>query len=451
MDALRAVRAVGLEDPRAVTHALAAVVGPPRGELARFDACVARFFSAPEEPRGFWARLRAAGFSAEELAALESALTGPAPTADLPTLGVLLERGPQLTRLLATADVRRALESMQSAAQAGFFTHRVAQAVGLGRGRSALAALQAPLTDALGPARADALLAALRDELRRAEDDVRAHVRSHAERLAREPEERTARTTPFAELDPTESVEVRRALSELAQRLRGRQRVRRRHGRRGGIDPHRTLRRATRTLGVPFVPVRRTKRDDRPRLLLLCDVSDSVRASASFLLQLVAAAHDLWEDARSFVFVSDLAEATELFRREPPERALAHAYGGGLVSVKDNSHYGRALALFEERHGRHVDSRTTLVILGDARSNYQEPGAEVLARLAGRARAVLWLNPEPRSRWHGGDSAIAAYAPHCTAVLEVRTAADLEAAARSWLVARRGRASVARYRPSAPP
>jgi uncharacterized protein with von Willebrand factor type A (vWA) domain len=124
-----------------------------------------------------------------------------------------------------------------------------------------------------------------------------------------------------------------------------------------------------RTGGVPFAPARRARRRDRPRLLLLCDVSDSVRAAARFMLEFVHAAHELFDRTRSFVFVSELGETTGLFAREPASVALGHAYGGSVVSVHDNSNYGRVLSEFERLHLGEIDRRTTVAILGDGRTN----------------------------------------------------------------------------------
>jgi uncharacterized protein with von Willebrand factor type A (vWA) domain len=181
---------------------------------------------------------------------------------------------------------------------------------------------------------------------------------------------------------------------------------------------------------VPFDPARKERHRDRPKLVLLCDVSDSVRAAAAFLLEFTYAAQDLFSRARSFVFVSELGETTTLFEREPVRAAIARAWGGGVVRSGDNSNYGRVLREFESRHGRELDRRTTVVILGDGRSNYLDPAADVLDRIRERSRALLWLCPEPRSQWGHGDSAMAQFAPKCTAVYEVRCASDLERAAR---------------------
>ena len=191
-----------------------------------------------------------------------------------------------------------------------------------------------------------------------------------------------------------------------------------------------------RTGGVPFMLARRARRRDKPRLVLLCDVSDSVRSVARFLLELTYAAQELFDRTRTFVFVSELGETTRLFAEQPIATALTQAYAGGVVPVTHNSNYGRMLRAFEERVLGDVDRRTTVVILGDGRTNYQDDAAEVLDAVRARARAVVWLCPEPRAAWATGDSAMPRYAPKCTRVLEVRCARDLETAARLLLALR---------------
>lgn len=226
-------------------------------------------------------------------------------------------------------------------------------------------------------------------------------------------------------------------MRHFADKLRAGARVRARRAHRGRIDPHRTLRRAVRTGGVPLSLAYRDRRRDRPKLVLLCDVSDSVRAAARFLLELTYAAQELFERARSFVFVSDLGETTQLFARLPVRAAIAHAWAGGVVRSGDNSNYGRVLRAFEAEHLREIDRRTTVVILGDGRTNYHDAAPEVISRVRSRARAVLWLCPEGRGQWGQGDSAMARYAPLCTAVYEVACAADLERAVRGLLATAR--------------
>jgi len=196
------------------------------------------------------------------------------------------------------------------------------------------------------------------------------------------------------------------------------------------------MRAAMRTGGIPFAPSHRARRRDKPQLVILCDVSDSVRAAAAFLLEFTYVAQELFSRARSFVFVSELGETTHLFAQQPVRVAIGRAWGGGVVRSGDNSNYGRVFRTFEARHLRELDRRTTVAILGDGRTNYHDDAAEVLDHIRERVAALLWFTPESRSQWATGDSAMLRYAAKCTAVLEVRSARELEQAARTLLVHR---------------
>jgi uncharacterized protein len=431
IDAVRAVRAVGLTDRETVREALAAVIVKRARERARFDAAFDAFM-AREPRRTLWDRLRAGGFTDHELEVVRELLDAFARLSPQGALGALLHRGAELDRLLQLAGATRVLEAMRGPLQKGFVTHKLLEHVGTWRAQSELGGLAAQLTDALGAERAEAIVAALRREIQLAEGEVRAFVADTlAQREAGEArEEGDLLGAPFASLDDAEIEEVRRAVRTFVQRLRGGERVRRRRALRGRIDAHHTIRRAMRTGGVPFELARRARRRDKPKLLLLCDVSESVRSVARFLLELTHAAQEMFAGTRSFVFVSELGETTRLFRELPIETALAHAHAGAVVPVTHNSNYGRVLRALEARVLGDVDRRTTVVVLGDGRTNYTDPAAEVLDAVRARSRALVWLCPEPRAAWATGDSAMPRYAPKCTHVLEVRCARDLEDAAR---------------------
>jgi uncharacterized protein with von Willebrand factor type A (vWA) domain len=440
IDAARAIAAVGLEDRAAVKDALASIVVHRRRDRATFDEAFDDFFGEARGRDGdLFARLARHGLSVAEIDEVRSLIAAMARERGdaMAPLGALLERGAELDRLLYAAGMSGGVDA-QSRLQLGFYTYRLLERIGAPRAHATLAALRSALADAFGPERADAVVAALKAELERTTDSVSAHVRATFDRreAAREREARTIGNASFTSLSAVEVDEVRRAVRSFAARLRGAARVRKRRALRGRIDPHRTLRRALRTAGVPFAPARKIRRRDKPRLVLLCDVSDSVRNVACFMLEMVYAAQELFERTRSFVFVSELGETTQLFATEPVSVALGRAYGGGVVSVHDNSNYGRVLRAFEQRHLDAVDHQTTVVVLGDGRTNYLDAAEDVLDRIRARARALVWLCPEPRAQWNVGDSAMARYAPKCSEVYEVRSASDLENAARA-LVHRR--------------
>jgi len=436
IDVVRAVRAVGFESRDVVRDAIAAVVVKRGRDRARFDDAFDAFF-AREPRRTLWERLAAEGFTDAELDSVRELLDAFATSSPDGALGPLVHRGAELDRLLQLAGSAQMLDAMQSPLQTGFYTHRLLEHVGTWRVQDELASLRVRLVDAMGEERADALVAALRREVQRAAEDVRGFVQATiARRDSDAAKGDDLLGSPLTALDDAEVEEVRRAVRAFVQRLRGGERVRRRRARKGRVDAHTTLRRAMRTGGVPFMLARRARRRDKPRLVLLCDVSDSVRSVARFLLELTYAAQELFDRTRSFVFVSELGETTRLFAEEPIETALSRAYAGGVVPVTHNSNYGRMLRAFEDRVLGDIDRRTTVVILGDGRTNYQDAAADVLDAIRARARAVVWLCPEPRAAWATGDSAMPRYAPKCTRVLEVRCARDLEDAARLLLALR---------------
>jgi uncharacterized protein with von Willebrand factor type A (vWA) domain len=228
---------------------------------------------------------------------------------------------------------------------------------------------------------------------------------------------RTLAERPFALLSEDEIARLRVEVQRLARKLRAQASLRHQRRKRGRLDVGRTLRRSLATGGVPVELIRRKRRVDRPRLVVLCDVSDSVKNVSRFMLELVYTLQERFERVRSFVFVADLGETTELFRHAAIDEAVRLAYEGGVISVSANSNYGRALEQFAARHLDALSSRTSVIVIGDARNNYNPPNADRLAEMRARAKRLLWLNPESPAAWGFGDSAMRDYEPHCDKVV----------------------------------
>jgi hypothetical protein len=199
---------------------------------------------------------------------------------------------------------------------------------------------------------------------------------------------------------------IRREVQPLARRLAARLAYDHRHGRRGKLDFRRTIRASLSSGGVPMQTHMRPRHPRKTDLVILCDVSDSVTSFARFTLMLVFALREQFSRVRVFAFVDDLDEVTRFFRPgvdivEAVTRLDAEAKVRGWYGRTD---YGRAFRLFEEMHSDAIAARTSLLVLGDARSNYGDPNVPALQRLAGRARRAYWLNPERRGAWDTGDS-----------------------------------------------
>lgn len=222
-------------------------------------------------------------------------------------------------------------------------------------------------------------------------------------------------------------VAMRTVVDPLTRRLGGRLAEKRRHRRRGALDFRRTIRESLGTGGVPVEPVYRKPRPSKPELFVLADISGSVSTFAAFTLQLMFALRSQFSQVRSFVFVDGIDEVTDVLRKAPDvidATRQINAVGSG-VWLDGRSDYGHALESFWERWGEQVRKRTTVIVLGDARTNYHDPAAGVLKAVRQRAAHLFWLNPEPRAAWNSGDSVMGSYQPFCDAVHECRNIRQL--------------------------
>ncbi len=261
------------------------------------------------------------------------------------------------------------------------------------------------------------------------------HLRRELERALIERTEKLPPSRPLAELDralptsPTQDLAaVHRAVAQLKRRLATLGHEQRGRRRAAAVDMRRTMRASLETGGVPLRLRYRPKRPRRPEIYVLCDVSTSVTSASVFFLSVLHALHDSFRKLRSFVFIERISEVTEVFERERDFRAISERISreGGVADVSGYTDYGRVWLEFLEEISEDLDPRSTVIVLGDARTNGREPHAEVFARIAERAGRTFWLNPEPRLYWNYGDSVMAAYERHCTAAFECWTTKHLE-------------------------
>jgi uncharacterized protein with von Willebrand factor type A (vWA) domain len=232
----------------------------------------------------------------------------------------------------------------------------------------------------------------------------------------------------FMHASREELVALRKAITPLTRKLAVRLARKRRHGRRGPLDFRSTVRHSLSYGGVPADPRFKFPRPSKPEIMVVADVSGSVAAFARFTLQLVYALSAQFSRVRSFVFIDGIDEVTHFFKSTDDIAAAIHRINteADVIWVDGHSDYGHAFETFWERWGRQVDTKTTVLLLGDARNNYHAAQAWVLAEMAAKARHVYWLNPEPRSYWDTGDSIVGQYATHCDGTYECRNLKQLE-------------------------
>ena len=215
------------------------------------------------------------------------------------------------------------------------------------------------------------------------------------------------------------------AVARLAQRLKNRLSVRRKKAARGRFDVKKTLRKNLQFGGVPFEIELERRRKTKPQVIVLCDISDSVLNASRFMLQFVYSIQDLYSKVRSFVFVAEIGEVTKLFEEHDIQSAVEAALKGDVVDVFSHSNFGRAFEQFHRKFFSAVNSKTTVLIIGDGRNNYNRPNDWVLREIRHKARQLIWLNPESRMTWGIGDSEMPRYTPHCHVAEECRSIAQL--------------------------
>ncbi len=421
VEAFRALDAVGYGEREIARDALGLVLAKTAEEQQLFEECFDRYFGAPPERGGSGAADPAARGSGGDDAARS------------PLARMLLGGdGGGLAAAVELAADASDLRSVRYPTQRNMAVQRILERLGddaLLREIGALRAL---------PGERGREIAR---RLERGRDALRTRVRARVDRrlaLAAPANERRRdeilATTSLRTLDRAELERMRLVARAMAKRLAlrfGRVRKRRR---RGLLDVRRTLRRAMAYGGVPFSPAWKRRRIRKPRLLVLCDVSGSVAAVAQFLLLVVYGLTEALEGIRSFAFTGRLFEVSAIFEREPIESAIPRVLREAGFGSSD---YGGSLEDFVRGWLDRVDRRTSIVVLGDARSNFGDPRVDLLELLHARAGRLIWLNPEHRTSWGTGDSEMLRYLPHCDVARVCANLKDLENAVAGLLLPRR--------------
>jgi uncharacterized protein with von Willebrand factor type A (vWA) domain len=317
------------------------------------------------------------------------------------------------------------LKGIERTIEENYFARALARELGLDRIEAEIKELRDQLEKMdLGPAMKAKMEEYLERRLKALEDIIRRYVRMEREkRDIRQREDQ--RMNQIAEksfyyLSEDELKKMQEAVQRLAQRLKNVIAIRRKRAKKGRFDIKRTLRHNLEYGGVPFKLRFERRRKERPQVVILCDVSDSVRNASRFMLQFVYSLQDLYSRVRSFIFVSDIGEVTEHFRSNDIKEALDVALKGDIINVYAHSNFGHAFRSFVSDHIGAINKRTTVIVLGDARNNYNLPHDWCLRDIRQRAKRVIWLNPEARNTWGFGDSEMERYQVYCDMVEECR-------------------------------
>ena len=426
IDAMRAVSKIGFADRDILRNTFLLTLAKTQDEKRALADCFDLFFSQPEPPPSAPDNDNADESNAadrpERNAGEAAGGASGQPTEGLgPLARMLLSQDRNaISAAIANAANTASLSDIRYFTQRGIFSGRILDQMGIQRLRDDLENLTAA-----NPALAEQLAAAtgsLRDSVRETvAQALMLYGREEAENLRNE----ILRNAPLSRIEPRQVEQMRALIRQIARRLRERYSKPRRRQRRGHLDVRRTLRRNAAWGGVPFLTAWKRRHRDRPKIVALCDVSGSVARVSDFFLLLIHSLHEVVDDVRSFAFSGHLIEVSDILEKNTPEAAMAEIMSKVGFGSSD---YGRSLADFEDRWMNTVTPQTTVIVLGDARSNNLDPRADILRRIGERSKRLVWLNPEGRMAWGFGDSEMPRYATFCSVVRPCATAKQLERA-----------------------
>jgi uncharacterized protein with von Willebrand factor type A (vWA) domain len=420
IDAARAIAVTGYADRELFKDALCVSLAKSPDEVARFDQTFETFFTRDKLSRS--------------TPPPESSERGGQEPDETPQSSEAAEGSP-LAQMLLSGDAAAIAQAMEEAAQrAGVaeirlstqrsrMTRRLLDEMGLAEIEQIIVAAR---RQAEGRALAERL-----DERRKA---LVAEAQSYVERqhsLYAAGSARSLREEMLAKkalnadggIDPVDLAMMQALVRRMAKRLADRYSRRRHVANRGHLDVRKTLRKSMAHGGVPFEIEWKIKKIDKPSIVAICDVSKSVAAAAQFLLTFLYSLNEVVERLDAFAFSGRMISVNEILDENGVEGAILKV----LQTIGfQQTDYGQALQDFCDQHLDRLDRHTTVIFLGDGRSNFAEPRLDLMKQIHDRSRSVIWLNPEPESYWNQGDSVMHRYERFCHVAKHCNTLAQLE-------------------------
>ncbi len=424
-DALNALNAMGIHERDLFSATLHSTLIKDNRDTEAFDYFFPRFFSENKPPMTDMTQ----ELSPEQQQQLQDALQ--TLMGDENALRQLLEQMMQGQNFsdeqLQQMAQQSGMQDLDNIRQEGWFARRLQRQAGLDQVRDFIEALMEQLRE-MG----------MSDEARQ---EIREMLEGNAEALAeqlenfagtsiaqnmadREPQPpQEVDDLDFQHLTRDEADAVRDEIRRLAARLRSRAALRQKRAKDGTLDPKRIIRHNLRYGGTP-IELKQRNRHKKPKLVVICDLSGSMRYMSEFALTLTYMLHDVIAKTRSFIFIDDMVEVTHHFQAQRPEIAVET-----VLRENPRGYYstdlGHSLRTFDEKFLDAVDSRTTVLVVGDGRNNYNDPRLDLIEMMQRRGRRLLWFCPEPEYQWGTIDSDFHLYAPKSDGVYLVRNLREL--------------------------
>jgi uncharacterized protein len=415
IDAHRALMEVGYGDRTLVRDALAITLAKSEEEVWRFDEVFDAFFTRDA--------FRPAAKPPPQSGERQGSGDAPPSATDLPLAEMLLEGDTIGLNQMMEAAARRARSTdVRLNTQRNLLSRRILDEMGLRELEELIQRLREmglPRDEALADRLAERR-EALFDEASRFVDRQMVLYASETGRRLRENLLGQAKLTA---VEPEDMRSMETLVKRMAKRLATRYARKRHRADKGKLDVRRTIRKSMAHGGVPFEIVWKRETIEKPKIVAICDVSRSVAAAAQFMLLFLYSLNEVIDKLEAFAFSDRLIRVGDILEDEELDQAIVSIIKKIGMRPTD---YGRALVDFTELHRVDLDRHTTVIILGDGRSNYSNPRLDIMREISHRARAVIWLNPEPETYWGQGDSRMDQYKRFCNVAKVCNTLNQLE-------------------------
>lgn len=409
IDAAEAVKLIGYANRQRLSDTLRCVLAKSPAEKLAHDRLFDLYFSRQAIPQN----------------APESAPIQPEDASDRPgDMLDLFQSGDKTAIAMAMerAGQEAGLQDIRFSTQVSYFAQQMMKSLGVERLESEMMQAFRERTED-GQAYAEELIAGRKDMFARAREHAKQAFETYGAGATLAFREDVLAETALTALDVRDLGRMQALVEKIAKRLASKHSRRRRKKNRGQLDVRKTLRANAGFDGVPFdIAWKQTKRD-RAKIVAVCDVSGSVARVVRFFLMLLYSLNEVVPDIESFAFSGRLEDVGETLAAED----FAHAMDKIINDIgMSSTDYGQSLSDLRMNHWDALDRRTTLIVLGDGRSNYGDPRLDLFREAAARVKRVIWLTPEGESLWGSGDSELHRYRPHCHTMKQVTTVKDLE-------------------------
>jgi uncharacterized protein with von Willebrand factor type A (vWA) domain len=426
-DAFKAIEKMGVQDKDTFRVSLRSTLVKEAKDLETFEKLFPMFFQPGQPPPMMDATK---GMTPQEAQMLAMALRQFSEQLRK-TLEKLLNGQPMSQDELNQLDQMINMEGMTDTRYQNWLARQMEEAMNFPEVRKAMEELARTLSEmGMNRQQVDRLRQMMQANQQALQEQIRQHAgEAIAQNLAHQEHKESSEgvmNRPFRALSEEDMYLLRKEVRRLAAALRTRLALRMKRAKTGQLDPKGTLRANLKHDNVP-IDLRHRDRKMKPKIVVICDISTSMRYVSELMLSMLYEIQDQISKTHSFAFIDHLEYVSPYFDgREPSEAVREILYK--MPSGHYNTDLGFSLENFAKEYMNTVDRRSTFIIVGDGRNNYNDPRLELFQQIARRSRNTIWLNPEPMGLWGTGDSDMLKYSAYCGRTYQVSNLAQLAAA-----------------------